>query len=269
MFCEQSDKEDLLKCQHCSHPYDEYYPPRILSCCKKTVCYECVKSVQNEEKDGKFKCLSCKKEEVMPKGGFMVNTPLVEFISKKPKSVYRGAEAEKLKQNTNVLEETVGKLSFEMDNGDYIINEECFELMRQVQTVKEKRMEEINQVCNDLFKKIEVYKRNCIQKYNEMKQSMHEARELIKEVNDAIKTNKAFLNQLKSDDNEIIELNKRMENLKTKVKEERRNTKSATFDNHLMKFETNATETCEDFLGKLEYETINYIVINYFNFFTR
>jgi len=81
----------------------------------------------------------------MPKKGFIVNKPLMEFITKKPKNIYRGSEAENLKQNIAVLEEIVRKLSFEIENSEYLIRKECTELIRQVQLAKEKLIDEINQ----------------------------------------------------------------------------------------------------------------------------
>ena len=45
------------------------------------------------------------------------------------------------------------------------------------------------------------------------------------------------------------------------MKEERRNIKSATFDNQLMKFLTNETPAKEDFLGQFRFDTINYTLI--------
>jgi len=121
------------------------YPPRILPCCEKTVCYKCFQSIHEKSKDGIFKCLSCKQEETMHKKGFIVNKPLMEFITKKPKNIYRGSEAENLKQNIAVLEEIVRKLSFEIENSEYLIRKECTELIRQVQLAKEKLIDEINQ----------------------------------------------------------------------------------------------------------------------------
>ena len=35
-------EKDLLNCEHCVQQYGEYYPPRILLCCQKTMCYKCV-----------------------------------------------------------------------------------------------------------------------------------------------------------------------------------------------------------------------------------
>ena len=93
----------------------------------------------------------------MPNDGFIVNQLAVKLITKKPKEISRGQEAEKLKENFRSLDEMVNKLIFEMNNGEYLITEDCKELRRQVQLTKEEKIEEINQQCNALFLKIDIY----------------------------------------------------------------------------------------------------------------
>ena len=90
MFYEQSEIADLLKCEHCAQPYDEYYPPRILPCCGITICFKCVQIIQTGTKDNKYKCISCEEEDIMPKKGFMVSKVIIKLKrcleEKKPKS---------------------------------------------------------------------------------------------------------------------------------------------------------------------------------------
>ena len=69
MFFEQSEIIDLLKCENCSQQYDEYFPPRILPCCGKTLCYTCIQSIEKQLKNNKFKCIACNKEDTIPNNG--------------------------------------------------------------------------------------------------------------------------------------------------------------------------------------------------------
>ena len=144
MIYEESEIKDILNCEHCFQPYGEYYPPRILLCCQKTMCYKCVQLIENQAKNNKYKCISCNKEATIPDDGFMLNKTLVKLIAKKPTEIPRGSEAEKLKQNLRDLEILVNKLLFETENGEYLIFEDCRELKRQVQSAKEEKIEEIN-----------------------------------------------------------------------------------------------------------------------------
>jgi len=62
----------------------------------------------------------------------------------------------------------VEKLLFEMENGEYLITEDCRELKREIQQAKEERIQEINQLCDLLFLKIDTYEERCKCKYKEM-----------------------------------------------------------------------------------------------------
>jgi hypothetical protein len=73
-----------------------------------------------------------------------------------------------------------------MENGDFIITEDCKELKRQVQLAKEQKIEEINQQCDALFLKIDVYEGKCKNKYKNKNQSKQQADELIKLVKQSI-----------------------------------------------------------------------------------
>jgi hypothetical protein len=77
-----------------------------------------------------------------------------------------------------------GKLLFEMENGEYLITEDCRELRRQVQLTEEEKIEEINKHCDALILKIDAYEERCKSKYKEMNQQKQKANELIKSVNE-------------------------------------------------------------------------------------
>ena len=65
--------EDVLKCQGCNNPYTWTYGPRILPCCGKSVCEDCVKQIVKTVKYIRYKCTLCNEEEFMPTAGFAVN----------------------------------------------------------------------------------------------------------------------------------------------------------------------------------------------------
>jgi hypothetical protein len=262
MIYEVSQIIELLTCENCSQPFDEYYPPRMLPCCGKTICYTCVQLTKKQVKNNEFKCIVCNKDETIPKNGFQVDRTAARLIAKKPKEISRGQEAEKLKQNICDLDKLVKKLIFEMDNGEYLITEDCQELRRQVQLAKEEKIEEINQQCDLLFIKIDTYEKTCISKYKEMNDAKKKANELIKSVNESIQQQNAYLRQLKIDDNETSECNQKMDELKEKIEKERKNIKKSMFDNQIMKFEVNVTQLNEEILGKLILRKFDFTVIN-------
>jgi hypothetical protein len=57
---------------------------------------------------------------------------------------------------------------FVIENGEYLIAEDCRELRRQVQLTEEEKIEEINKHCDALILKIDAYEERCKSKYKEM-----------------------------------------------------------------------------------------------------
>jgi len=250
MIYEESEITDLLNCDNCLKPYDESYPPRILPCCHKTICFKCVHLTEQKIKNNKYNCIACNKEETMP-DGFIVNQLAVKLIAKKPKEISRGNEVEKLKQNIRDIEEIVNKLIFETENGEDLITEDCNELKRQVQLAKEERIEEINKHCDALFIKINIYEKTCKSRFKEKRDQKQKAYDLIKSVNDSIQQQREYLRQLMIDDNETIECNQKMDELKKQIEKERKNVKKSILGNQIIKFEANKTDIHEEILGKL------------------
>ena len=261
MFYEPSEIKDVLNCEHCFQPYGEYHPPRILPCCAKTICYKCIQLVGKQVVGNKFKCIICNDDEIIPKNGFKVNNVVVKLIGKKPKEISRGHEAEKLKQSLRDLEKLVNKLIFEVENGEYLILDNFRELRRQVQLAKEEKIQEINQHCDVILQKIENYEEECINKYKELNESKHQANQLIKLVNDAIQQQNTYLMQLKIDDKETLACNEKMNKLKLKIENERKNIKKSMFGDQIMRFEANTSSIDKELIGKLIHHTTDFSVI--------
>jgi len=259
MFVEHSEIKDLLICENCSQPYEEYETPKMLPCCGNTICYKCVQLTENQVKNNKFQCIVCNDVDTIPKNGFQINQLAVRLLRKKPQEISRGPEADKLKKNIFELENLVNKLIFEIENGDHLITEDCKELRRQVQLVKEEKIEKINKHCDALFLKIDTYEEKCKNKYKEMNESKKKANELIKTVDESIQQQNAYLRQLKIDEKETMECNQKMEELIEKIENERKNIKKSMFGYQAMKFNANSSSIDEEFLGNL---TLDFTVIN-------
>lgn len=278
MFYEQSVINKLLKCQHCNQPYEEYFSPRILPCCSKTICQHCVRFMSRKSLDNKshqmrslerkssrkatYKCLICQEEGIMPSKGLPVNEAVALLMGVQPKEVSRGAEAEKLKQNIIDLDNLANKLNFELDNGEHLIKEHCTDLKRQVQLAKEERIGQISNQGDLMIERIESYEQNCIQKYQEMKKIKKiEKKELLTQVTNVIQKQKSYLNQLRIDDNETIASNESLNEFKFRLEQERENVKKLVFNNQLMKFDVNTTKVGQELLGTLDFERVSLKVL--------
>ena len=251
----------MLKCEHCLQPYEAYYEPRMFPCCGTTICNTCIQLTLKQAKDKNYKCIVCNEVDTVPKSGFKVNRTTAKLLEKQPKEISRGAEVDKLKKNFRDLETLVSKLEFEMDNGEYLIKEDCKELRTQVQLVKEEKIDEINKHCDALFLKIDSYEDRCKNKFKEMNESKQKANELIKLVNDSIQQQKEHLRKLKIDEKKTMECKQHMNELKTKMEKERKNIKKSMCDNQIMKFKSNKTTIGEKFLGRLCECEIDFSVI--------
>ena len=255
MFYEQSEIIDLLKCQYCKHKYDHYNPPRTLPCCSKTICYKCVLAVKTEMKNKTYKCMICLEAGYIPAKGFPVNEVLVKLIEKQPHEIYRGAEVEKLKNILNILENSTEKFSFEIENAEYVIKEECSEIRRHVLLAKEERIEEINQLSGKLIQRIDAYQQSIIKKNSEMKESKQHGKKLIEHVKTSIEQNKLYLNQIKMEDKQTNFLSEKLNKLYENIEKERKIFKDNLFDNQSFKFEANKTSFSEEHLGVFENNT--------------
>jgi len=89
---------ELLNCGHCSQPYNEFYSPKILPCCGKTICKTCVEQIEKQVKNFQFKCIVCKQQEMMPKNGFQVNELSVKILT---------SSAKKLKKKIDSIEKAL------------------------------------------------------------------------------------------------------------------------------------------------------------------
>ena len=79
---------DSLKCEHCKQSYNEYDEPRILPCCAKTLCENCILSIEKNVENMVYKCIVCNKESRRPPEDFIVNEIIVKLISEKKCSNY-------------------------------------------------------------------------------------------------------------------------------------------------------------------------------------
>lgn len=255
MFYEPSEIEELLKCQHCGQHYDEYYSAKILPCCNKTICYICVNSIEREAKHAKYKCIVCQIECEMPKKGFPVNELVDKLIAKQPKEVSRGEEAERLKQLLADIEDMARKLTYDMENGEFLIKEESNELRAQVQLVKEEKIEEINKISDVLLEKIDFYEIQRLHDYREMIIVKEKLNTIINKANASIQRQRTYLNQLKIDDGKLKAFNQNLIELKVELERERARFRMAMFNDQSLKFEANTTAISEELLGNMKTET--------------
>ncbi len=217
MFYETAFIESLLKCNQCTIKFSNYEEPRMIPCCSQTICQECVSKI--ELVAGKYTCLACKKVNVtIPDTGFPVNKLAVLLKEGQPKEVYRSEHCEKLKSCLVGLQKACELLTFEMQNYDSTILEQCNETRRRVQLAYDEKIQEMNDFHESLIQKISEYERKCLE--NSVKiniQNTRRSKDLIEQVNDFIEKQKAYISQVKIEDNQIADSIQKLNELKGKI----------------------------------------------------
>ncbi len=257
MFDEPAFLNQFSKCQRCAQPC-EYFPPDVMPCCGKTLCYSCVQTIGQGTQCSLFKCIMCQEENFLniSSQGLLVNETVARLLVEPPIDYYWREQAEKLKQNINDLGDSVNKLMYEISNSDYIIKEKCSELRKQVHLTKQKRILEIEKHSENMIEQIDLYEQNCIRRYSRTKQSKQQVDKLVNKINSLIQQQKCFLNQMEIDDQQMISSVKMLNELKRKIEEKRKNEANSMFDNQVIKFEVNNALIDKELIGVLKHQDI-------------
>ncbi len=257
MFYETAFIRDLLKCNHCTEPFDEYEEPKILPCCFKTLCVKCVHLTESSVKYNQFKCLVCKREDEMPRDGFLVNNLAVKLILLEPIEVYRGDDCNSFKKNLIDLDASIRKLSFEITNGEYLIKEHCNEQRRLIQLATEQRIQNIYTASDILIQRVNDYEKECMHKYssaNELKQHLAET---IKLAEQSYEKEKAYLDNLCINEQEILAKNEQLKKLKESIENEKLNAQKIIFTERIMEFEKRKNSGVDASLGRFKFKRID------------
>ena len=117
---------EILKCDQCKTPFDEYCQPKFLPCFK-TICTKCELTIQKEAINKRFKCGVCLKDHYIPDDGFVIDETKYALIKAEPMEISRGHEFERRQNNLNKVKLIVKLLRYDFENGTDIITEYCNE----------------------------------------------------------------------------------------------------------------------------------------------
>jgi hypothetical protein len=266
MFLNKFDlKNNILKCDKCKTPFDEYCQPKFLLCFK-TICTKCELTIQKEAINKRFKCGVCLKDHYIPDDGFVIDETKYALIKAEPMEISRGENYDKLNLNLNKLEILFKMLKNGFENGIDKIKEHCTEQIRLIQLSTENRIEQINKLNDELIEIIREYERKCIQSFlnknDQIKQSIDK---LIGDAAIFVKEKQEHLNEFKIDEEEIKAFNKQTLVLQESLNKESIKINSLIFNNEILEFLSNTNEIKQSFLGDIVYETSNITVnIDYF-----
>ena len=126
-----------LKCPQFN---DSYIEPRILPC-GQSICNYCIETIENPIQ---FRCVLCKVIHQIPALGFPFDLELIK-LNKSQQSTALPKEANQFQTCLNEFEKKLKQAEFELENGDFLINEHTKELKRQVQLAKEIKVQKLSQ----------------------------------------------------------------------------------------------------------------------------
>ena len=121
--CHDSNKiqNEILKCDQCKTPFDEYCQPKFLPCL--TICTTCELTIQKEAINKRFKCGVCSKEHYIPDDGFVLNEMVIKIISPEPMEISRGNKYEILKEKISKVQLMSKIICHDFENASDIITE--------------------------------------------------------------------------------------------------------------------------------------------------
>jgi len=259
--------ENLLKCENCKAMFNEYEEPRVLSCCSKTICAICIKLIEKNVQSSQSKCLLCQRDNEI--SNILIRNNLAfKLIAIQPIEIYGSEESKLFKMNLTDLENSTKKLTFEIQNGEYLIKEHCNEQRRLIQLSVEQRIQHIYSVSDGLLERINNYEQECIKRYESSNQFKQNINEFVKQIDKFIEQQNIYLNQLQTNDQEIMNLNKKIKEIKIEVEKENLNVQQVLFNDKLLEFKMK--KTIETNLGHFELKRLssNLTVYNFgFSFF--
>ena len=85
MFFQANELERFVICDVCERKFED---PRVLPCCGKTFCFNCIDALMEANKL-KVKCKNCAKTHDLPREGFPTNIELANILRLEPNEVFR------------------------------------------------------------------------------------------------------------------------------------------------------------------------------------
>ena len=255
MFYEENQINNFIKCPKCISIYEE---PLILPC-GNTLCKMCIFSEKAEKSElNVYKCVACLDSHDIPRTGFPVNKIVIDLIKEKPKQVYRGELAEKLRTNLSQVNVKMMSLTQEIDHAVDKIKEHFRNLRYEVQLSKETIIEEINKIGDAFFNTIENTEKRCIKnlELNEAyKLKQEELNKMIDEINDDCREKNNYLNQTYISEETISKYLSQTSEYIKKLDKGLNEINSLRYDGKLMKFKVTNKQVDEKVLGEFAYLT--------------
>jgi hypothetical protein len=261
MFYEESDIEELLKCQKCKTKYVE---PRCLPC-SESICSNCLEKLIEEQSahlNGKLKCCFCDEEHDMPDAaeiGFPISKNLVRLLEKKPHDVYRGKLVEEFKSHLRIIKNEIESLKENLENGKDNIRDRCALLKHQILMRVESLVDHINKESNEMQQEIDKYEKQCIESFEKSVDTKERVKRKLSESQSFYETSSKYLCQSNIDDNQVSPMKEKAVKCLDECKLLKYDLKKLMFNNYYSEYEfkENKYELDLNLIGRIEKKALD------------
>ena len=245
------DKDLYLNCPNCHKQYDVYETARIVPCCNKPLCHQCIHLIEKTVKDTKYRCVLCEKEEQLPNVGFPLDKDIAEMLEK-------SIEVINIEESAAMIEfkKLLRDLEFESNNGRDVIINYFREERSLLQLEYEERIQKIDKFHEELLKQLDEKEQEQLRFFTEKNESFLNAKQKIEQANILVQEYKEYLNQMQLDQNELTSLNERLESLQNELEKERTKVKKEIFGDKLIRFQSEELPS-ENSLGFFYFEFVD------------
>jgi hypothetical protein len=182
----------------------------------------------------------------MPQEGFSVNGTILKLASVQTVEVSRGQACENLKASHKALEGQKRKLSelYNEKSGESTIDGVCNKQIELINQSKEELVNILSEQAEILTQRVIEFKNECLANYSNIDEAVREqAKKTINNTDALIQQHKEVLNRETINDQETIEANKTVLQMKEDVDKVIMKTKKLIFGNKTIEFKSNPTQS--------------------------
>jgi len=216
-----------------------------------------VSRIEKEAVNRKFKCVICLNEHQIPEDGFALNEKIHDLLTSEQMEISRGKEHDQLEINICNLYSLTKSLKSGCENSTDEIKVHCEKQLKRIQIITEKKLDQIHNSNEKLVHQVKQYEKKCLKIYSNKSDSIIEKiNQIIDKTKIFLIEKQAYLNQRKTNEEEIKTFNKTSEELKAILEGEKIKLKSLLFNDEIIEFNINDDEIDECLLGNIDYEPI-------------
>jgi hypothetical protein len=192
----------------------------------------------------------------VPENGFTTNKLILKLLNEQPSEVYRGKNAEELKDTLKNIEGLANNIIERLENGVDDIKEHCYNLRSKLLQSHETTIRQLNRFYESMLLQVNKYEKETVDQFVNRNDNKTRLIKLIDEVSVFHHDWTTYLKRLSIDDDQVAKSKKIAEGIKIKLEVERQQLDGYIFNEKLMKFEKNHIDITQNLLGSMGFEKL-------------